>query len=296
MGKGAVGATQTFTYDGADVLLDDSFGVQTKYLNGLGIDNKLRQTANGQTQYFLADHLGSTNALTDNNGAVVSQTAYDSFGNQTQNLTTRYGYTGRERDDFTGLMHYRARWYSPDLGRFISQDPIGFRGGDVNLFAYVMNNPLKFTDPKGLSPNSTPNGCDTPGIPKSWCKKQFNDVPYTTQNPFTSTESGDICETTRRWNNGDYFGAFGYSLWNGLYNAYNTGVKPLLGDLSIRGVGKGLGGVPGEAINTLELGPDLYNTLDTADRRNQDVNDAIRCAQGNCQPSNYNQGSGLGWW
>ena len=46
--------------------------------------------------------------------------------------------------------YYRARYYDPKLGRFLSEDPIGFAGGDVNLFAYVRNNPARFTDPSGL--------------------------------------------------------------------------------------------------------------------------------------------------
>lgn len=57
---------------------------------------------------------------------------------------------GRERDDFTGLMYYRARWYSSELGRFITEDPIGFAGGDINLYAYVGNNPISHKDPTGL--------------------------------------------------------------------------------------------------------------------------------------------------
>lgn len=81
---------------------------------------------------------------------MTSQTAYDSFGNATGSLATRYGFTGRERDDFTGLMYYRARFYDPKLGRFISEDPIGFSGGDINLYGYVWNNPQAFVDPFGL--------------------------------------------------------------------------------------------------------------------------------------------------
>lgn len=146
------GAFTKFTYDGQDVLVDDDSALGTvKYINGLGIDNKLRQKVNGQAQYFLADHLGSTNGLFDGSGGVVSQTDYDAFGNQTGVLNTRYGFTGRERDDFTGLMHYRARQYSPELGRFISEDPIGFAGGDTNIYGYVKNNPLRFNDPMGLA-------------------------------------------------------------------------------------------------------------------------------------------------
>lgn len=58
---------------------------------------------------------------------------------------------GREWDTNTGLYDNRARYYDPDLGRFISEDPIGFAGGDPNLYGYVNNNPLNGTDPLGLS-------------------------------------------------------------------------------------------------------------------------------------------------
>lgn len=139
-----------FIHDGQDVLADDNAGTLTKYQNGPGIDNKLRVQTGGSVNYFIADHLGSTNGLADSSGALTTQTAYDSFGNQTSNLSTRYGFTGRETDNFTGLMHYRARFYDPNLGRFISEDPIGFGGGDINLYGYVWNNPGSFTDPMGL--------------------------------------------------------------------------------------------------------------------------------------------------
>jgi RHS repeat-associated protein len=66
------------------------------------------------------------------------------FSNTKGNLSTRYGYTGREFDADLGLQYSRARWYDATLGRFISEDPIGFAGGDVNLYGYVGNNPIKY--------------------------------------------------------------------------------------------------------------------------------------------------------
>jgi RHS repeat-associated protein len=146
------GDVQKFVYDGQDVVqdLDDDEKVVASYLNGPGIDNKIRQTdANGNV-YFTTDHLGSTRALTDDSGSVVEQINYDSFGNTEGSSLTRYTYTGREFDIDTGLYYYRARWYDPEVGRFISEDPIGFRGGDVNLYGYVWQNPLSFRDPRGL--------------------------------------------------------------------------------------------------------------------------------------------------
>ena len=91
------------------MLGNDNSGVLTKYQNGLGIDNKLKMISNGNAKYFLQDHLGSTVGLTDSNGAVVSSASYDSFGNSTNNLTTRYQYTGREKDEFTRLNYYRTQ-------------------------------------------------------------------------------------------------------------------------------------------------------------------------------------------
>lgn len=142
-------ATAKYTYDGLDVILDEGSEGIVKYQNGLGIDNKLKMITNGNAKYFLQDHLGSTVGLTDAGGTITSSASYDSFGNSTNNLTTRYQYTGREKDEFTGLYFYRARWYDANLGRFISEDPIGFWGGDFNLFAYGGGNPINFTDPMG---------------------------------------------------------------------------------------------------------------------------------------------------
>jgi RHS repeat-associated protein len=77
---------------------------------------------------------------------------YEPFGAASatgQSNTNPYQYTGRENDG-TGLDYYRARYYSPARQRFISEDPIQFAGGDVNLYAYVANNPVNGTDPTGL--------------------------------------------------------------------------------------------------------------------------------------------------
>ena len=145
-----VGESAKYTYDGQDVILDDTSDGIVKYQNGLGIDNKLSAKKGTNTSYFLSDHLGSTNGLADASGNLTSSASYDSFGNATGNLSTRYQFTGREKDEFTGLQYSRARNYDSKLGRFTSADPIGFGGGDVNLYGYVWNNPQQFTDPMGL--------------------------------------------------------------------------------------------------------------------------------------------------
>jgi RHS repeat-associated protein len=149
--------SSNFVYDGPDVVRDlNSDGSTVDYLNGLGIDNKLRQSTTpaplpgpggigliigaATALYYQQDHLGSTTALTDALGNVVERESYDAFGNTTASASSRYGYTGRELDPDTGLMYHRARWYDPQVGRFLSEDPISFGGGDVNLYSYVKNN------------------------------------------------------------------------------------------------------------------------------------------------------------
>jgi RHS repeat-associated protein len=140
-----------FVYDGGEVIrdLDGNGATLADYINGLGTDNKLRQTTITSALYFVQDHLGSTRALTTSLGAVAASLNYDSFGNSSSSSLTRYTYTAREFDSDAGLYYYRARFYDPKVGRFISEDPIGFRGG-VNQFAYVGNSPLNRRDPSGL--------------------------------------------------------------------------------------------------------------------------------------------------
>jgi RHS repeat-associated protein len=151
----STGISTNFVYDGQDVVKDiNSDGSTVDYLNGPGVDNKLRLTDSRLTAsgplYFLQDQVGSTTGFTNSLGAAVSQIRYDSFGNPaTAPNLTRYVYTGREFDSDTGLYYYRARWYDAKVGRFISEDPIGF-GGGVNQFRYVGNNPQNATDPSGL--------------------------------------------------------------------------------------------------------------------------------------------------
>jgi RHS repeat-associated protein len=143
--------TTNFVYDGADVVLDKSSdGTSLEYLNGTGVDEKLRQGTAGSGLFFLHDHLGSTSGLTNPGGGVVERNVYEAFGQSSGTSATRYGFTGREYDNATGLTYYRNRWYDAQHGRFMSEDPIGFAGGS-NFYSYVGNNPVKFTDPSGLS-------------------------------------------------------------------------------------------------------------------------------------------------
>jgi RHS repeat-associated protein len=91
--------------------------------------------------------------VVDSQGNILNHLSYDSFGNVTgesnPDVDFRFGYTGREFDEETGQYYYRARYYDSGVGRFISEDPIGFDAGDPNLYRYVLNSPANYTDPSG---------------------------------------------------------------------------------------------------------------------------------------------------
>ncbi|MGH9763967.1 MAG: RHS repeat-associated core domain-containing protein, partial [Blastocatellia bacterium] len=144
------GVSTNFLYDGQDVVLDKgSDGNSTNYVNGATVDEKLEQTGTTGPLYFTQDRLGSTTTLTDAMGNVAESEAYDAFGASAGSALTRYGFTGRELDSSTGLMFYRARWYDPAQGRFLTEDPLGY-GSGLNLYRYVGDDPVGFTDPMGL--------------------------------------------------------------------------------------------------------------------------------------------------
>jgi len=115
---------------------------------------------------FLTDALGSLVATTDSAGGVQSEVTYEPFGaTELSSPAPAYRFTGRGHDEPLYLYYYRARSYHTDLQRFISEDPIGFSAGDVNLYGYVGNNPVNYTDPFGLERKcgnvpETPPGVD----------------------------------------------------------------------------------------------------------------------------------------
>ena len=157
--------TEHSVYDGENVLLDfgDADGggsveqpeLATRYLFGPQIDQVLAQEdiSVGQTRWLLTDHLGTVRDIVGNTGDVLNHNLYDSFGNvlsqSDSQITTRYLFTGRELDTATGLYYYRARFYDANTGLLVSEDVIGFLGGDSNLHRYAANNPISVVDPFG---------------------------------------------------------------------------------------------------------------------------------------------------
>jgi RHS repeat-associated protein len=143
--------------------LESSNAVKNYYIYG---DGSLlsRISSTGQRFTYHYDHLGSTTAVTDDSGTVAEQYGYDEFGrvlaSGPANSDNPFRYVGQfgVMDEDNGLLHMRARYYDTGNGRFLSRDPLGFGGGDLNLYAYVRGNPVTGIDPLGLdgTANSTP--------------------------------------------------------------------------------------------------------------------------------------------
>ena len=110
-------------------------------------------TAASARRFYMADPLGSVIGVTDANGALLDAHSYSAFGMPDDWSADTTGnplrYTGQRWDAETGLYHYRARYYSPALGRFLTADPIGY-GDGLNVYAYVGNDPVNLVDPSGL--------------------------------------------------------------------------------------------------------------------------------------------------
>jgi RHS repeat-associated protein len=147
-----VGATTTnYIYNGPDIHgeYDNAWSSQALFTHGPGMDDPILRDAGGATSFYHQDGLGSVVGTSDIAGATLATQRYDAWGNTlVAGNIPQYGYTGRE-PDATGLIYYRARYYDQQTGRFAQRDPVGFAGGDINLYTYVGGNPVNAKDPDG---------------------------------------------------------------------------------------------------------------------------------------------------
>jgi RHS repeat-associated protein len=149
------GATAQFQYDGDRVVQEIQPGAGN-VLTDMGFS----RTDLAGNMTFLGDLLGSTLALANDAGAVATEYSYEPFGASMASgaaSSNPYQFAFHQNDE-TGLYYYSARYYSPTLARFISEDPSGTRGG-INLYAYAGDQPVTFEDSTGMSPNGGSGTC-----------------------------------------------------------------------------------------------------------------------------------------
>ena len=142
-------------------------GKITKYYSFGGQKVAQRQSTGGSStlSWLISDHLGSTNVTANANGSLQSEMRYAPFGETryTNGVTpSDYRYTGQLNQPELGLYYYVARWYDPQLGRFIQADTVVPDPGDAKAFdrySYVINNPINLNDPSGHCYNFTSSAC-----------------------------------------------------------------------------------------------------------------------------------------
>ena len=164
------GVITRYSYDAAVVLQDlDRRGVPIRAYTRAGRRARILSVTSRvapREAYYHTDRLGSVIGLTGSDASVIQEYVYDAFGRILEEsdapIAQPFTFTGRALDRESGLYYFRARYYDPETGRFLTEEPLGLAGGDLTLYAYVWNNPVNLIDPTGRDPRSPRP------LPKNW--------------------------------------------------------------------------------------------------------------------------------
>nr|WP_320015636.1 RHS repeat-associated core domain-containing protein [uncultured Desulfobacter sp.] len=219
-----------FVYDESDVIEEYTDGVFSRaFVYSSAIDEPVLLETGSQFFYYIAGRQGSVRAIVNDTGALVEFYEYSPFGlmaiydSHEQDITATgssignpFGYTARRWDIESGLWHYRNRTYSAELGRFLQRDPAGYVDG-LNLYVFVLNNPLRYTDPSGLTSKTT------------------NDFSYTS--PIINL-ADDYKQQQQDWETSQIIGVYIQNEQEKIFVSTALDVMPGVGDA--KGIGDGL--------------------------------------------------------